>query len=276
MGVAGYDLSFVIILQVIITAGVVTVFAFATSMQEGRADHIGKSQMILYISFLTEHGETAATLKEITEASDEHISNATNEIYWMAARLEHWRETGRLPERKLAADTTIFENILALFFAPITSLVFLLQDLVEYKSYRVYIIMHTELRRNYMSKVFLIAIGSTVYLIIGLLVLVSGSRPIGIALVVLAFSGLLASMILAAVLTWAQQAWKIFWSDSFLHIMARAAKEKDHDLFNRAIALKAEVDRSPFLPLPGGLGLYAGGFSVIQGVVLGVSKLVER
>jgi hypothetical protein len=76
-------------------------------------------------------------------------------------------------------------------------------------------------------------------------------------------------------LVWWHVAWKDFWQEKLLEVMALAGKRGDHDLFNRAMFLRNYIESQPDIPVPGSLGFYAVVYSGVQGLLLLASNIIK-
>jgi hypothetical protein len=57
--------------------------------------------------------------------------------------------------------------------------------------------------------------------------------------------------------------------------MALAARDSNHDLFNRALFLKNDVESHPDLPIPGKLSLDTTAYLIVQVAILFFSKTLH-
>ena len=76
---------------------------------------------------------------------------------------------------------------------------------------------------------------------------------IGGILGVAGLAGVIACLVGLAVLVAQQYAWKFYWRDRLVELMAVAGHGRSHDVFTRAMILFNHVDAQPDVPFPGRL-----------------------
>jgi hypothetical protein len=237
-------------------------------MQEARAKQLGYSHMIVLISFLLNHHHKINSFISLAEATQKEIDDTGTDIYWINRRYNEFQNNEELPALDSFSASSLFEQLLMLLLAIIVGPAFTVMDITEERRSRVQRLKHTEERRNWFSK-YVITISSCVFaLILALLFIVPRSRFWGFSISILISLSIMTMLVGLSALVWWQIAWKEFWQDRLLEVIARAGKKGDHDLFNRAMILKNYVESQPDIPIPGNLGFYAVIYSGVQGIVL--------
>ena len=275
MEVFGLEIPLLTLLQVFTSAVVIVTFAFFTSRREQAADAAATTEMLLLVAFLIENSPKVSSIGQIAEASDKAAKDPDNEVGWLQGWLDDFRKSGSLPTLDAAKSSSLVLDIAVLLVAPLSTPFMLLTLLGEAWQLRAYRIRHTELRRNYMSKAILLLAGNVAYLASGVAFLTQSQMIVGGVLTGFGAFGLVMSLVLGGVLVWWQLSWKGYWTESLVHVIADATRRNDHDLFNRAFSMRAEVERQPDVPLPGGFGFYVVVFSVVQGALLWLSEFVD-
>ena len=210
----------------------------------------------------------------MAEAKQEHADDKTNELFKISRNLEQFNLSGELPTLGHVGKSSLLENLLAMVFAPIASPAFFIVSLSEVKQYRLHRIVHTEWRKDDISK-FAIMLSSNLLLLgVAILFIISRSPLWGYIIITVTGLGIVAAIAEIAVAVWGQNYWKDFWQIRLLEVMAVAGKQDNHDLFNRAMILKGYVESQPDIPIPGNLGFYGLIYSGIQAILLILSKAI--
>ena len=267
MTVFGHALSITLVLQLVGTAIVLGLYALSQSMQQQKAQLASDRNMVFLTAFLIKHHPTIRSINELgvmiygpTAKNFAMLKDAAREV-------SNLMETGALPELDPKAKTGLLGHFGSLVYVGIFALPSSIALLLERKSggYQLY---HTALRKNLISRMMVI-LSANVFL--GFLIaewLLKQHPILCTILLLLPFFPVLQSVILFIRMTEEQQNWKEFWSDRLMEIMAAASRDDNHDLFNRALFLKKDVDSKPDLPIPGELSLYTTVFSVVQVTIL--------
>lgn len=270
MRLFGFEIELLLLLQVLATVAIVGAFSLFSSLQEPAAERRSQCIMILLLDFLLEHHPSINSLAAVSEAKNADTLNKGFTIAKLKQRFEAFKESGVLTEHHI--EVTILEHLLVIVFAPVATVAIIWIMLAEAAEYRFYRIVHTEVRRNYMSKGVLLMAGNVGFLFLGGSLVVAGYNRVGVVLMIAGGVGLLASIAWLLLLVRWQQSWKDYWQQRLLEVMAVGAHSKDHDLFNRSMMLWSDVWRQPVVPIPGGLGLYVAIFSGVQAVLLWLSR----
>lgn len=266
MEVFGYPLDLVTIFQVGTTAIIVAIYATLTSLGERRADHQSDCQMVLLVSFVTQEHPTLKALHQVVDLPEGDVDAVHDNLAHFSQRFEAYKKDGSLPSVETAANTNMRENLVFTFLAPFISTFALLVLRDEHKR-RIFRIRTTEMRKNLFSKMVLIAIGGIGYFFLGAAVLHS-VRWLGTACMIAVPFAVIGALLGVLILSFEQQAWKTYWSDRLLEILAAQDREAAHDEFNRALLLSNFINEQPDVPFPGRLGLYTGVYSVVQALIL--------
>ena len=141
-----------------------------------------------------------------------------------------------------------------------------------WKERRYQLIKHTEYRKNLFSKIMML-LAVNLVLIVGALSIIQGySGWVGPLLLLAGLMGVMACLVGLAVLVAQQYAWKIYWRERLLELMAIAEHRKNHDVVTRAMVLSSHVSAQPDVSFPGRLALYTGIYSCVQVMILAAAK----
>lgn len=270
MTIFGYTVDFLLLFQVGTTTIIVGVYAMLTSLGERRADHQSDCQMILLISFVAQEHPNVRSLSDVVEVRDVDKLRQKDTTKYFSEYYDNYKISGTLPSYANAQSSTMTENIIALIITPLFSILILFL-FVDWYRRNVFRIRTTELRKNYFSKLVLLAVGGIGYLLLAT-VMLNELPKIAVIFMFLGAISILLSVIGIAILTLEQQAWKTYWSDRLLEILAAQDREEAHDQFNRALLLSNFLNEQPDVPFPGRLGLYTGIYSVVQALILVVNS----
>lgn len=274
MEIAGIQFDTLTVLQVMVTAVIVGAYSLHTALQLPDSDHLSEAQTILLASFVLDHDPHTETLGMLVEANDEVLANEDNEVYFTQKRLDSFKKDGGLPTKSMAPSDTIWSHFGSLSIGPIMALGLLAVVASERRRYRAYRVLHTEMRKNGVAHAALYAVASAAYGLAGIY-LVTSVKWLGLVLIAVSSIGVLSSVVATFLFARWQQAWKSFWQDKLLDVLATADHAGDNALFNRAFSLKCEVDRQPDLPIPGGIAMYTLVFSAVQAALLWASTLLS-
>jgi hypothetical protein len=252
------------------------IYAIITSIQEAKLGHLSDCHMILLSSFIISHHPKIKTLVELTNAQQEHISDSVNYIHLFNDRLNHYQNSGELPLQQSFGKSGLLENLIVwMCGAPVMGTITVLFDIDEARKYKHYRIIHTELRKNWFSKTSILLFSNLFFLFIILLLIIRNPSWWKYLLFSIVSISVVACIIDIAMFVWQQMAWKGFWGERFLDLMAIAEKKHDHDLFNRAMILKSYVESQPDIPVPGNLGFYVVIYSGVQALLLLIAKYIS-
>jgi hypothetical protein len=272
MTLFGFDIGVTLFLQIVTTLMIIGIYSVMTSLRERRDDHQSECQMILLASFLFDLHATVKDLKTLTGERQSAIDDPGGKFLRFSRALDRFRLDGSLPDSAPASVSTIGDHFRAVFGAPIIAIG---APLLAWSERRCQLIKHTEYRRNLFSKIMML-------LAVNLLLTVGASAVmsrypggIGVILGVAGLAGVVACLIGLAVLVAQQYAWKFYWRDRLIELMAVAEHRKNHDVFTRAMILANHVDAQPDVPFPGRLALYTGIYSCVQAVILLAAKAFQ-
>ena len=277
MKLLNLEISSLAILQIGIGAFFIFVYSLLISFREPIAHQASDSQMILLTALLVQHVK-GKTLDEITQADEKTRQDQGYNLRWFAHLFQEFQEKGQLPGIRTYEESTasiLLQHAGFVFAAPIVAIGGLANDLYERRDYRAYRIVHTEVRKNYVAKEFLMLVGCLAYIGLAWVVRSSsipGRLPISYVVLALTLPGLVATIIDFLLIVWSQSSWKGYWQDQLFRLMASAAKDNNHDLFNRCVILRREISSEPNIPIPGDLAAYAVLFSFIQAGLVWVSR----
>jgi len=266
--VFGHALSITLVLQLVTTAIVLGLYALSQSMQEQKAKLASDRNMVFLVAFLVKHHPTIRSLDEFGDLTAGSLAKSYSEWKFFARAVNNLMEGCALPEPDPSAKTSLLGYFGSLVYVAVFALpssIGLLQRPTFTNSYQLF---HTSVRKNVVSRS-MVVLSANVFL--GFLVaeLLLKQHPIlCVILLLIPFFAVLQSVIIFIRITQEQQSWKEYWSDRMMEIMAAASRDDNHDLFNRALFLKKDVDSQPDLPIPGELSLYTTVFSVVQVTIL--------
>ena len=274
MDIWGTHIETVTVIQLLAAAVVIATYSFIHSLHEGHADHVSDSQMLLLSQFILEHHPDIRTLEVIGEGTDKTLADNKTHIYWLNKHLDEFQLTGKLPARAMAGKTTLFENVMLLVIAPLYAFASLGMELTEAREYRVQRILHTEMRKNYVSKNVIAIFSCCMFIVVATSLIVPRWPRQGWVIVAACSIATLCAVIEMIFYVWHQTEWKDYWQEKLSDVMASAAKEKNHDLFNRALALRNYIELQPDVPVPATVAFYGGVLGATQAVILWLSKML--
>lgn len=267
MIVFGHALSITLVLQLVTTAIVLGLYALSQSMQEQKAKLTSDRNIVFLTAFLVKHHPTMRSLDEFGVLIYGPKANAYKEWKFFAGAVSNLMGTGALPEPDPAAKASLTEHFGSLVYVAVFALPSSIRLLFNW-TMDCYQLEHTAVRKNGISRMMVIL---SVNVFLGFLIaeLLAKQHPILCAcLLLIPFFPVLQSVLIFIRMAQEQQSWKEYWSDRLMEIMAAATRDDNHDLFNRALFLKKDVDSQPDLPIPGELSLYTTVFSVVQVTIL--------
>ncbi len=262
--ILGYTVDQVTALQVGVTVVIVFTYLVATSLREQQADHKSDCWMVIVVAFLIHHHPQITKLDDVIGA-DPAAPGGSDELGHFATRLDNYLATGTLPSFASAAGTTVMEHVLFILGAPVLSIGG--YAVLRAEGIRTYKIRHTDIRKNYLSKMAVGIIGCLGYVWIAASI-EGWSRWLAFVIGGLGLIGIVAAVAGALRLVRDQQGWKAYWNDRFVEVLALADTNKDHDCFNRALLLNHTIDREPDLPVPGQLAFYTAIYSGVQALIV--------
>ncbi len=272
MNIWRVSIDLTLLLQLLVTIIIITIYAVLTSLEENRSTLLSRRHMILLIYFLINNDPKVKNLLELAEAKQEHVDDSTNELCDLSRGIENFKASGSLPDLDSIGGSGLSSILLMIIFAPAASLSFCIFRIVEMRSYKFQRIIHTEWRKDDISKYILMFSGNLLILTVGVLFVIQRSYWWGALITGVAVLGALAAIVIIAITVWGQSLWKDYWQIKLLDVMAVAGKEDNHDLFNRAMILKGYIESQPDIPIPGNLGFYGLVFSAAQGIILFISR----
>jgi hypothetical protein len=265
MTLIGFHFGVTLFLQIVTTLVIVGVYSAITSLRETRDDHESECRMVLLVSFLFDLHATVTDLKTLTGESQAAIDERGGKFLRFARALDQFRSDGSLPDCGPEVVSTVRDHVWAVFGAAIIAIGV---PTLVWRESRYQLIKHTEYRKNLFSKI-LMLLAVNLVLTVGAFALM-GRYPGGMAILLFGAGlvGVVACLVGLVFLTVQQNAWKMYWRDRLLELMAVAEHGKNHDVFTRAMALASHVDAQPDVPFPGRLALYTGIYSCVQAVIL--------
>lgn len=272
MTLIGYNIGVVLFLQIVTTLMIIGIYSVMTSLRERKDDHQSDCQMVLLASFLFDLHATVKDLKTLTGERQSAIDDPDGKFLRFARALERFRSDGSLPDAAPASVSTFGDHVRAVFGAPIIAIG---APILVWQERRYQLIKHTEYRRNLFSKIMML-LAVNLVLTVGASAFMNGYLSgMGAVLVVAGLAGVIACLVGLAVLVAQQNAWKVYWRDRLVELMAVAEHGKHHDVFTRAMILSNHVDAQPDVPFPGRLALYTGIYSCVQAVILLLAKAFQ-
>jgi hypothetical protein len=278
MTLLGFQVELLLLVQLLVTTFIITIYAVLTSLQEAKSDQLSKSHIILLLSFLFDHHPDYKSIPDIAEAKAENINDENLDIYWLTKYFDRLHNSGVLPTVEDFEGSPLWHNLLILLFAPLTSPLITFMMLDEERKYRFKRLMHTEMRKNIFSKYIILLSGNLIALFTALILVFPKSAGWGYVILIIGTISTITSLIGMAANVWWQMSWKEFWQDKLLDVMAKASvgTEKNHDIFNRAMILKNYIESQPDVPLPGNFGFYVSIYSGVQLIILLVYNLIQK
>jgi len=273
MEIFGFHLEILTFAQIGATVLIVGIYAVLTSLGEQRADYHSDRHMMLLFSFMFQEHATLRTLTDVVEIRETDITGVRDRLKIFYEDFDVYEKDGTFPSLSGAQSSSIGDNLLAIVAAPLFCILFTIWALDLYKR-KTHLARHTEIRKNYFSKMVMMAAGGAGYLFVAAAVFPRVGW-LGFGLLVLGGITILAAIVNVAILTFEQQAWKSYWADRMADILAKQDRRKGHDEFNRALLLSNAVDAQPDVPFPGRLGLYTGIYSVVQVLILVINSQLK-
>lgn len=262
--ILGYSVDQVTALQIGVTVVIVFTYLVATSLREQQADHKSDCWMVIVVAFLIHHHPQITKLDDVVGV-DPAGATTGEELGHFSTRLDNYLATGALPSFANAAETTVLEHLLFILGAPVLTIAGF--AVLREEGRRTYKIRHTDIRKNYLSKMAVGIIGCLGYIWIAAL-LEDWNRTTAMIVGGLGVLGIIGGIAGALRLVRDQQGWKAYWNDRFVEVLAIADKNNDHDCFNRALLLNHTIDREPDLPVPGQLAFYTAIYSGVQALIV--------
>jgi hypothetical protein len=274
----GYQVDLLLLLQIIVTAALVTLYLSLNSARE--SDHFRNSdtETILLVSFLFDHSKKYSDLAELTKADSSIMEDSTTHIHRFEGYFTNYREKGELPPEDYPGSSML-QSLVLILLGPFSSILLLIFYFLEARGRKFYRIEHTDYRKNLLSKDCIILFGSLIYLLVAITLLSNsgswGWRILGIIILIFAVLGTAVTLGGLFILTRWQYEWKSFWQGELHEMMASASKSGNHDLFNRAIILRREINSEPDVPIPGALQFYVVTYSIVQVLLVWLSRNVS-
>jgi hypothetical protein len=270
----GHAVSVTYVLQFVTSAILLGLYALSESMHEQKAKLQGDRKMVFLAAFLFHHHSTITSIPKLGEIAYGSAAGKSADWKFFAQSMENFAATGTLPEPDQAAETSLLGHFGSLVYVAVFAFPTSVGLLFE-GSPTAYQIFHTTLRKNIVSRMMLIlSVNAFAGFVMAELLL--SHRPVLCAILLISpLFTILACLIAFLKLAKEQQLWKEFWTDRLLEIMALAARDSNHDLFNRALFLKNDVELQPDLPIPGKLSLYTTVYSILQVAILFFSKTLH-
>jgi hypothetical protein len=274
MTVFGHAVSITFVLQIITSAIILGLYALSESMQEEKAKRQSDRNMVFLASFLFHHHPTINGVDKLGEITFGKATDKAENWKFFARFMENFAASGALPEMDPAAKTSLIGHFGSIVYVSVFALPSSIGMLTEGgpSSFQ---ISHTALRKNILSRM-MVVLSANVFVGFLLAEWLLPHHPVWCAVLLLSpLFAVLMCMIMFSKVVKEQQAWKEFWTDRLLEIMALAARDSNHDLFNRALFLKNDVESQPDLPIPGKLSLYTTVYSIVQVAILFFSKTLH-
>ncbi|MFD1086215.1 hypothetical protein [Micromonospora andamanensis] len=256
MQILGVQFDSLVVWQVTTTGVIVSLYGLSVVSDRRRLLAEGYNDLIVMASFVLKH--TPDT--QIPEGSKLH------------ELIKRFRETGELdrdePPRPAEKALRVAMVLALAVVAPLVGLYGMTAIFRKREGENVTVYVPTQARVYafaLMLSSFTLSVGYA-----GLLAYVASTTPLAAAAVVAAIlAGLAGFSAVVCVgyginLTRYQLRWKEWWHQQLLTVMGQAERADDHDLFNRAALLRAEVGAAPNIPIPGTTAFYTGLFAVVQ------------
>jgi hypothetical protein len=274
MSLFGHPLSTVLVLQLVTTGIVLGLYAISVAMHEDKADHDSMRNMTLLTAFLFRHHPTVTSLAELMESTETKSETAKSDRIHFFQFLNKFLATGEFPSFPPSSDGFMLSALFAVMSAPINALTIAPGSGRDHGD-RFYRVTHTVYRKSAVSSVMVLLFINLFFAFVVVEVLLPRHPIIGGIGLVYAVFDIVACLVSFWALVKEQRLWKDYWSERLLEVMAHAAFEQDHDVFNRALFLKNDVESQPELPIPGKLSIYTTVYSVIQALILYSSKILH-
>jgi hypothetical protein len=273
MTVIGHPLSITFVLQLATTTFILGLYAITESVHEQKADHQSNRHMALMVSFLFRHHPAVTNLKSLIGDNSE-IGKEPGDYKDFARFLDRFIETGEFPYFEETSATPFKYLLIEVLMAPLLAFV-IAYTKFDQNRLRIYRVTHTVYRKSSVSAVMgMLSINVFVGFLLAEFML--ERHPILCGILLLSCLGEIISCVLVLwILIKEQQEWKQYWTSRLLEVMAVAAHKEDHDLFNRALFLKNDVDSQTDLPMPGKFSLYTTVYSIVQVVILFASRTLH-
>lgn len=266
------DIGVTLLLQIITTLMILAVYSAITSLRERRDDHQSECRMVLLASFLFDLHTKVTDLKTLTGERQSAIDDPGGKFLKFARALDRFRSDGSLPDSAPDVVSTVGDHARAIFGAAIIAIGV---PMLVWRERRYQLIKHTEYRKNLFSKIMML-LASNLVLAVGAFALMNHySGWVAPLLVAAGLVGVIACLVGLVILVAQQYAWKIYWRDRLLELMAVAEHGKNHDVFTSTMALASHVDAQPDVPFPGQLALYTGIYTCVQTVILLAAKAFQ-
>jgi hypothetical protein len=274
MTLFGHTLSITVVLQLIASAIVLGLYALSESMQEQKAKLQSDRNMAFLVAFLVHHHPAITSVAKLEEITWGKASAPGAKASFFAMSMQKFIDSGTLPEADESAKTSLLKHFISLVYVAIFALPSSIGLLLNPSIYG-YQLDHTVYRKVMASRMMTI-LSANVFLAFLVAEFLLQRHPILCAILLLnPFFVFVQCLIVFTMTVKEQQSWKDFWSNRLMEIMAIAARDENHDLFNRALFLKNDVDSQPDLPIPGKLSLYTTIYSVVQVTILFFSKALH-
>jgi hypothetical protein len=274
MTVFGHAVSITYVLQIVTSVVVLGLYALSESMQEQKAKLQSDRSMVLLATFLIRHHPTINSIAKLGEIMWGKEAEKFAGWKYFSRCLENFAASGALPGLDPSARTSLLAHfgsmVYVSIFAPISCFALLTQPASQD-----FPLDHTAIRKNVLSRMMVILSANIFAGFILAEFLLAHHPVLCFILLISPFFAILQCLILLVRVAKEQQAWKEFWKDRLLEIMAVAARDNNHDLFNRALFLKNDVESQPDLPIPGKLSLYTTVYSVAQVTILFFSRTLH-
>ena len=272
--IAGFQVGFLLFLQLVLTTAIIVIYVVFNSLQEGRANHLNDCYMTLLTSFLTKYHPKIQNLSELVELNKKDLDKSPS-LNLLSTYLDIFRRSGELPS---PVEITRAHRTLKFLFvaltAPVTAFLGIILFLYEAKKYRIQRIIHTELRKNHFSKEMLILFANIFFLIIALQFIFPRCAFWGFLISIPTGIGIAFSIIHMSLFIYWQQSWKDYWQYKLLDIMAFAERKNNLNLFNKAMSFNEYIESQPDIPIPGSSGFYAAVYSGIQFLLLWIFYII--
>ena len=274
MTVFGHAVSVTYLLQFVTSAVILGLYALSESMQEQKAKLQSDRNMVFLAAFLCHHHPTITSVAKLGEITYGKSADTLTSWKFFAQSMQNFTDSGELPQPDQAAKTSLIGHFGSIIYVSIFALPSSIGLLTE-RTRGPYQLFHTVFRKTIVSRM-MVVLSANVFITFILAELLLQHHPVLCGLLLLSpfFAILMCLMVFSKVVK-EQQIWKEFWTDRLLEIMALAARDNNHDLFNRALFMKNDVESQPDLPIPGKLSLYTTVYSVVQVVILFFSRTLH-
>lgn len=250
--------------QLIVTICIFVVFAFVNSIKEKGVLHANYKQMVILCNFLTAYNSKFPTIESITNSKKILTKDKKSEYHVFMRNYEKYKETGNFESFEAIEASHLVEHIIGIVLSIFMSFfLFFFEIKFSYQNEH-YKFRNSDVRRNYFTKVFILFVSNLLIATIGAFLIMNNHTLIGGLLLLFALWSIILNLMTSFYFITEQQKWKSFWQDALLDIMGSSSIQQNHELFNRALLLKNQIDAEPDIPFPISIAFYGVVISVVN------------